>query len=197
MEEHIQITAIILAAGLSSRMGGTQKLVMPYRGQPLIKYMLTALDRSSLVSEVIVVTGHDRLAVDAICSEQNVNTVFNQDFSKGLSASILTGVKSVESRADGILICHGDMPNISEIHIQQLCEAFIQESEKIIMPSYKGKQGNPVLWPKKYFSQLMALSGDKGAKSILHNNIEDIFEVSFADEAIMFDVDDKDTLSRD
>lgn len=191
----INISAIILAAGLSSRMGDAQKLVLPYQGKPLLSHMLTSLDESLLVSKVIAVTGHEAEAVRAVCSNYNIETVHNEQFCDGLASSIRVGVQACEDNADGILICHGDMPLISKDHIQALCTAFLRHSDKIIMPSFRGRQGNPLLWPKRYFSRLKSLKGDRGAKAILQENLDAIIRVDFDDEAILFDVDDPATLA--
>lgn len=195
-DDPINISAIILAAGLSSRMGDAQKLVLPYQGKPLLSHMLTSLNESLFVGKVIAVTGHEDTAVRAVCSNYNVEIAHNEHFCDGLASSIRVGVQACEDDSDGILICHGDMPRISKDHIQALCAAFQRHSDKIIVPSFKGRQGNPVLWPKSYFTRLKSLKGDRGAKAILQENLDAIIRVDFDDEAIVFDVDDPATLAR-
>lgn len=192
----INISAIILAAGLSSRMGDVQKLVLPYQGKPLLGHMLTSLDEAHLVGKVVAVTGHESKAVRAVCSNYTVEIAHNENYCDGLASSIRVGVQACGGNSDGILICHGDMPLINKDHIQALCAAFQRHSDKIIMPSFEGRQGNPVLWPKSYFARLKSLKGDKGAKAILQENSDAIIRIDFDDKAIVFDVDDPATLAR-
>ena len=194
-DDPINISAIILAAGLSSRMGDKQKLVLPYQGKPLLEHMLTALEAAPLIGKTIAVTGHERSAVRDVCSNYNVEVAHNENFCDGLASSIKVGVQACESGSDGILICLGDMPLIDKDHIQALCTAFQRNRNKIIVPSFEGRQGNPVLWPKSYFSRLKSLKGDKGAKAILQENLDATIKIDFADKAIVFDVDDPATLA--
>lgn len=195
-DDSINISAIVLAAGLSSRMGNVQKLVLPYQGKSLVGHMLTALNTAPLIGKVVAVTGHESHAVRDVCSNYNVEIAHNENYCDGLASSIKVGVQACEGGSDGILICHGDMPHINKDHIQTLCEAFQCNSDKIIVPSFEGRQGNPVLWPKSYFSELKSLKGDQGAKAILQENMDAIIRIDFDDKAIVFDVDDPATLAR-
>ena len=195
-DNSINISAIVLAAGLSRRMGDVQKLVMLYQAKPLLGHMLTSLEEADLVGKVVAVTGHESDAVRDVCSSYAVEIAHNKNFKDGLASSIKVGVQACEAGSDGILICHGDMPLINQDHIQTLCMAFQRNSDKIIIPSFEGRQGNPVLWPKSYFSRLKFLKGDQGAKAILQENTDSIIRIDFEDKAIMFDVDDPATLAR-
>ncbi len=194
-DNSINISAVVLAAGLSSRMGDKQKLVLSYQGKPLLEHMLTALEEAHLSGKVVAVTGHESEAVRDVCSSYNVEVAHNEHFNDGLASSIKVGVQASEGGSDGILICHGDMPHINKDHIQAICDTFHHSSDKIIVPSFKGCQGNPVLWPKSYFSKLKSLKGDKGAKAILQENSDAIIWVNFDDKAIVFDVDNPSTLA--
>ena len=194
-DDPFNISAIILAAGLSSRMGDKQKLVLPYQGKPLLGHMLTALDEADLVGRVVAVTGHESEAIGAVCLSYSAEVAHNEHFKDGLASSIKVGVQACEAGSDGILICHGDMPLINKDHIQALCATFQINSDKIIVPSFEGRQGNPVLWPKSYFSRLKSLKGDKGAKAILQENQDAIIRINIDDKAIVFDVDDPATFA--
>lgn len=157
---NMPIVAIVPAAGLSSRMGGPNKLLMPWGDGTVVGSVVAALIKSGL--EVVVVTGRD---ASHVAEAVDCPTVFNPAFAEGLGGSIAAGAGAAPS-ADGYLIALGDMPEVSPRVIRALMEAFASKDD-ILAPVYESGQGHPVLFGAAYFEELCALKGDVGARSIL------------------------------
>lgn len=178
-----------MAAGLSGRMGtGHQKLVKPYKGKLLIHHILAALVATKNIDEIIVITGHEHKSVEVACLKFDVTLIYNKNYAMGLSASIKAGIEAVELDCDGVLICHGDMPCISQSTLEALCLKFLQNPQRIIVPVFDNLQGNPVLWPNSFFSALKKLKGDMGAKHILKREMSNRYDVPF-NKNVLFDID--------
>jgi molybdenum cofactor cytidylyltransferase len=188
------VAAIVLAAGLSSRMG-RNKLLVELDGKPLVRRVVeTAL--ASAVDTVIVVTGNEAEAIGASLQGLPVILAHNPDYRAGLSASLKAGIRALPTHIDGGLILLGDMPAISTALIDKLVDAFDPEEDcAICVAAYEGKRGNPVLWSRQYFPDILALSGDNGAKHLIAKNEDKVCEVEASDEAPMVDIDTPDALT--
>ena len=170
-------------------MGGDNKLLMIWRGKPLIAHVVDHLLASS-VAHVVVVTGHEEEKLRAALTGRTVNFVHNPRFAEGLSTSLIAGIGSVPADADGVLIALGDMPRADAAVIDSLIAAFNPaEGWSICLPVFDEKPGNPVLWARSYLDPMAKLSGDAGAKSLLEANRDSICEVMVANDAVLMDVD--------
>lgn len=189
-----RIAAVVLAAGLSSRMG-ENKLLVEISGQPLIRRTVQAAVDSH-ASPVIVVTGRDGDRVKQALSGLDVRFMENPDFAKGLSTSLKSGLKAVPSENDGALIVLGDMPSIATALLDTLIAAFNPgEGRAICVATHGGKRGNPVLWARRFFPEMMAIEGDVGAKHIMAANDELVCEVEAPDDAPLVDIDTEEDLA--
>lgn len=184
-----KVSAIVLAGGSSRRMGEENKLLAHWQGRPLIRHVVdTAL--SCQASDVIVVTGHDAGCVRDALAGLNVRYVHNAHFEEGLSTSLRTGVGALASNCGGALILLGDMPRLRRGTVDELIACFDeQEGEKICIPLCEGRQGNPVVWPRKYFKDILDISGDRGAKKLLKTYGEHVIEHVTQDSGVLIDVD--------
>jgi molybdenum cofactor cytidylyltransferase len=189
-----RIAAVVLAAGLSSRMG-ENKLLVDISGQPLIRRTVqTAL--GSHASPVIVVTGRDAERIEQALSGLDVRFVENPDFAKGLSSSLKSGLSAMPEENDGALIVLGDMPSVTPALLDTLIAAFDPgEGRAICVATHAGKRGNPVLWARRFFPEMMAVEGDVGAKHIMAANDELVCEVEAPDDAPLIDIDTKEDLA--
>jgi molybdenum cofactor cytidylyltransferase len=189
-----RIAAIILAAGLSSRMG-RNKLAAEVRGQPLLRHAADAALASS-ASPVIAVTGSDADIVEGALSGLPIQVVRNPDFRTGLSASLIAGINALSKDCDGAVILLGDMPNVSAQLIDKLIAAFDPaEDRAICVATHHHKRGNPVLWSSAFFPEMRALRGDVGAKSLLAAHADLVCEVEAPDDGPLFDIDTPETLA--
>lgn len=181
------IAAIVLAAGRASRMG-SNKLVAELDGEPIVRRTVRAV-LASRARPVIVVTGHEADAVRSALAGLDVIFVHNPDFADGMSTSLRAGVAAAGA-VDGALICLGDMPRLEAAHFETVLDAYRAGSpEDIVVPTFDRKRGNPVLWPRAYFAEIAALSGDVGARALLDRHAENVRLVAIDDSAILVDVD--------
>ena len=188
------VGAIVLAAGRSTRMGGTNKLLAEFDGKPLVRIAVEQA-LASRASPVIVVTGHQRQEVEAAIAGLDVKTVHNPDFAQGLGGSLKTGVAALPLENDGAIICLADMPQVSAALIDRLVGAFDPEKGALaVVPTLDGKRGNPVLWSRRFFPDLMAIEGDIGARHLITRYAEAVTEVPVDGLAAFTDVDTPEAL---
>jgi molybdenum cofactor cytidylyltransferase len=189
------IAAVVLAAGRSSRMAPANKLLTEVEGRAMVVRAVEAA-LASQARPVIVVTGHDGGRVRDALKGKHVVVVENPDFASGLSSSVKAGLAALPGNVDGALFLLGDMPRVSEAHIDKLIAAFSPvEGRAICVPTYRAKRGNPVLWARRFFADMQTLSGDAGARTILNQNAEQICEVEMADDGVLLDVDTPEALA--
>ncbi len=185
----MEVAAVILAAGLSSRMASVNKLLMSLGDRPVIRRVVqTALDAG--LDPVIVVVGHDRETLRAALQGLPVRIVGNDDYEEGLASSIRAGVAAIGTDVGAAVFLLGDMPLIAPRHLGPLLAAFAPaEGRSICIPTYRTQRGNPVLWSAQYFPRLLELRGDQGARVLLHDLTDQIFEVEMPDDAVLVDID--------
>jgi len=189
-----KVAGLVLAAGRSTRMGGPNKLLEEINGRPLVR-IATEQVLASHARPVIVVTGHQRERVERALQGLPVKFVHNPDFAEGLSTSVKAGIKVVPAEADGAVVTLGDMPQVSAKLIDRLIAAFDPErGALVVVPTLAGKRGNPVLWARRFFADLMALDGDVGARHLIGAYPEAVTEVAVEDAAALTDVDTPEAL---
>src|SRR3954470_18844338 len=168
-EKGRRIAAVLLAAGRSTRMGGPNKLLAEIGGKPLVR-IAAEQALASQASPVIVVTGHERDKVEAALNGLNVRFAHNPDYAEGLGTSLRTGIAAVPETADGAIVCLGDMPQVDAALIGKLIAAFDPErGALVVVPTTEGRRGNPVVWARRFFPELMAIGGDVGARHLIGN----------------------------
>ena len=176
------ISAILLAAGQSKRMVGENKLVKKIQGIPLIKLSVKNILASS-IDELIVVLGHQKEIIEKLIDKnEKIKFVFNKDFESGMASSIKTGIDNLSDKTEVFFICLGDMPMVSHDIYNQLIKS--RDNKEIIVPTYKGQQGNPVLFDKSMKETVMNITGDVGAKKILELNKDKILNLEINDQNI-------------
>jgi molybdenum cofactor cytidylyltransferase len=189
------VAAVVLAAGRSTRMGAVNKLIAEIGGKPLVR-IAAEQALASRASPVIVVTGHERDKVEAALADLPVRVVHNPDYADGLGTSLRTGIAAVPADADGAIICLGDMPQVDAAILDKLIAAFDPEKGAlVVVPTIEGRRGNPVIWARRFFPDLMAVQGDIGARHIIASYVEAVVEVPVAGDAALTDVDTPESLS--
>ncbi len=183
------IAALVLAAGRSSRMGGPNKLLAEIGGRPLVRIAVEGA-LASRARPVIVVTGHQRERVEAALARLPVDFVHNPRFADGLGTSLRTGIAALPAQADGVVVCLGDMPQVDAAMIDHLIEAIDPAKGALVaVPTIDGQRGNPVVWSRRFFPDLMAVEGDVGARYLIGRYAEAVAEVPFSGKAALTDVD--------
>ncbi len=189
-----RIAAIVLAAGRSTRMGGPNKLLAEIGGKPLVR-IAAEQALASKASPVIVVTGHEQARVEAALAGLPVKRVHNPDFASGLGGSLKAGIAAVPAEADGVVVCLGDMPQVDAALIDQLIASFDPENGALaVVPVVDGQRGNPVLWSRRFFNDLMCVEGDVGARHLIGRYSEAVVEMPVTGKAALVDVDTPEAL---
>jgi molybdenum cofactor cytidylyltransferase len=190
-----RIAAVVLAAGRSTRMGAVNKLIADIGGKPLVR-IAAEQALASKARPVIVVTGHQRDKVEAALKGLDVTLVHNPDYAEGLGTSLRSGIAAVPASADGAIVCLGDMPQVDAGLIDKLLGAFDPErGALVVVPVINGKRGNPVVWSRRFFNDLMSVQGDVGARYLIGSYAEAVAEVPVDSAAALTDVDTPESLS--
>jgi molybdenum cofactor cytidylyltransferase len=188
------LAALVLAAGRSTRMGGSNKLLAEIGSRPLVR-IAAEQALASRARPVIVVTGHQRERVEAALAGLDVTFVHNPDYAEGMSTSVKAGIAAVPADADGAIVCLGDMPQVDATLIDRLLAAFDPEKGALaVVPTMDGKRGNPVVWSRRFFPELAELGGDVGARHLIASYPEAVAEVPVAGRGALVDVDTPDAL---
>ncbi len=177
---------VLLAAGLSRRMGGPNKLLQPYRGAPLLTHALGAADEAGL-AERLIVTGRDSAEIEALAGPYGFRAAHNADYAEGLGGSIAVGARALNSDASGLFIALGDTPDVRADDYRLIASRYRRRA--IVVPLHKGMRGHPVLFCSTYLPDLAALSGDEGARCILRRHAAHIVEVETQNSGILRDLD--------
>jgi molybdenum cofactor cytidylyltransferase len=194
-EKGRNIAAVVLAAGRSTRMGAINKLIAEIGGKPLVR-IAAEQALASRAKPVIVVTGHQHERVQAALAGLPVRFVNNPDYADGLGTSLKAGIAAVPADADGAIVCLGDMPQVDHALIDKLIAAFDPErGALVVVPTFDGRRGNPVVWSRRFFNDLMAIQGDIGARYLIGSYAEAVVEVPVTGEAALTDVDTPESFS--
>lgn len=190
----MRIASIVLAAGSSSRMGPRNKLLESIGGEPMVR-RVAAIALGSGAEPVIVVIGYEAPAVTTALHGLDVTLTLNPDYADGLSTSLRAGLNALPSGINGTLILLGDMPQIETSVLSDLMASFTGESA-ICVPVRDGRRGNPVLWGSRYFPEMMELTGDFGAKSLMARHEAQLIDVQVSTDSIFHDIDSPEDLER-
>ncbi len=184
-----RIFAVVLAAGQSLRMGKENKLFLKLGEGSVIQKVIENLGNSK-IDGILVVTGHEEDIVREELKGRTVRFVHNPEYKRGLSTSLRTALAALPKNVSGVLVCLGDMPFVDSALINKLIKAYDPVREhSICLPVYQGKFGNPVLWDKKYFQEMMEVRGDVGAKHIIGDYQQYVVEVEVDNASVVQDID--------
>ena len=190
------IAGVVLAAGRSRRMAPHNKLLIADKGgKPMIARVVDNV-LSSNARPILVVTGHMAEQVEHALGGRPVRYVHAPDYADGLSASLRAGIAAVPPDCSAALVCLGDMPLVTGRMIDRLLQAYDpDEGRLIVLPVFHGKQGNPMLWDRRFFPEILQISGDSGARFLVGKHMESVAEVEMADDAVLRDFDTTESLA--
>lgn len=170
----MKVSAIILAAGSSSRFEDGHKLLVEIGGIPIVGHVCSALAKSK-IDDIVLVTSDANGAVAKAAGSGRWRVAENPNAREGLSTSLRVGLHGIDENTGGALVALADMPGITEGLIDALLSAFKGcNGSAIVFPlSPHGRRGHPIIWPKSLFAALEAVTGDSGGKTILadHRNL--------------------------
>ena len=187
--DNIRIGCVILAAGNSVRFG-ENKLFAPIDGKAMIERAFEAIPTDKLCA-VTIVTQYDSIV--KLAESYGFRYVINHQPELGISRSVMLGTRALQNQCDGILYTVADQPWLKGESVSRMLEIFRENADKIVGMSSNGNRGNPCIFPKAYFDELCALSGDKGGRTVIERHVEDLilFEVS---ESELKDIDTPDDI---
>lgn len=189
------IHAAVMAAGRSSRMGGPNKLLARFDGEPLVRRVVERT-LASKASGLTIIVGHQARDVRDALQGLSINIVENQNFADGLSTSVRAGVAAAPASVAGLLVVLGDMPDVTTADLDRLIAAFSSARGAVIVRAASGgKRGNPVILPRSAFADVGAIEGDAGARSIIESGKYEVIDVDIGAGA-MVDVDTPEALAK-
>lgn len=186
-----RVGAVVLAAGASARMGRAKQL-LPLGKNTVLAQTLNNI-RAARMHEMVLVLGASAEVIRQQLPQallEGVKVVVNQDYGQGMATSLRAGLSALDPRSDAALIVLGDQPFIRPQTLDRIVEEYSRSRAPIVIPSYQGNRGNPVLLDRSVFSEVMALEGDIGCRAIFGSNLEDILKVEVEDPGVLLDIDD-------
>jgi molybdenum cofactor cytidylyltransferase len=190
------IAAVVLGAGRSRRMAPHNKLLVTDKSGKTMIARVVDNALSSKARPVMVVTGHQAEQVEHVLGGRPVRYVHAADYAEGLSASLKAGIAAVPPECAAAIVCLGDMPLVTGRMIDRLLSMYNpDEGRLIVLPTFRGKQGNPMLWDKRFFPEILGITGDSGARFLVGKHTGSVCEVEMADDAVLRDFDTTDSLA--
>jgi molybdenum cofactor cytidylyltransferase len=181
------ISAIILAAGMSKRMGRPKQLLQ-LGNKPLIRIVVENV-LASAVDEIIVVTGCEAEGVGAAIKDLPVKITFNPDYQQGQGTSLAVGVKQLDKNTEAFLVFMCDQPLISPSMINTIIDEFKKRGSLALRPTYNETPGHPVVFSSTLSSGMEQLHEDEGARKVLERLGARVDYLALQDEGIVIDMD--------
>lgn len=187
-----RLSAIVLAAGASVRMGAANKLLLLVEGRPLVAHVVDAVARAK-ISELVVVTGHQPDRLRAALAGRGAEFAHNPAYEHGMSTSIRAGVDAASKSCSGYMICLADLPMIAtgeyDALIDAFCRANATDPMAIVRPVYRGQPGHPVILAAAYRKEIAAPVAMAGCRSIVKRHRARVTEIDWATDHVVRDVD--------
>jgi molybdenum cofactor cytidylyltransferase len=189
------LAAVILSAGASSRMG-RPKALLPYREGTFLEHLISVTRHPKIgVTRVVLGAGAEVIQTAAKLDPSVV--VLNPEWEQGQLSSIQAGVRSLDGiDTDGMILCPVDHPLVSARLVSELVDRFHQEQKAIVLPTYRGRRGHPVIFAKALFAELLAAPADKGARNVVWAHAAEVLEVPTDEEGVVLNLNDPDMLKR-
>lgn len=181
------ITGIVLAAGQALRMGLIKQL-LPWDGQPLIRYVVKRVLKSNFDS-VNVVLGAYAQEIEPHLADLDVKIINNPDYLEGQSSSIKRGLAGYQIDLEGVAFILADQPLIRIKTYNQLISVFRAKKPGILVPTSQQRFGHPVFFHRRFFGELLKIQGDKGGREIIQRYPERVYQLAVNDPGILLDID--------
>jgi molybdenum cofactor cytidylyltransferase len=189
MQGTISFSSVVLAAGMSTRMQGCNKLLLPAAGEPVIRRTVRAV-LEARPRETIVVTGFQRREVGDALAGLPVRLQANPRFEQGQAASVAAGVAALAHAVDAVMICLGDMALLEAVDYRELIDAFAGIGDKsILLPQFDGQRGNPVLFASWLAPQVIGGECNPGCRRLIAERPQDVFVYQAAHDRFVIDLD--------
>lgn len=193
MEKFNNIYCIVLAAGESTRMG-QPKALLKFNNVSFLEHLINVTKTAGLIN-VIIVLGYDSekirnsLRLENFKNNLNIKIVVNKDYKLGQLSSIHTALRALPENAEAIILLPVDRPLISRYVLEEILEKYFLSNAKIVIPTFEGKRGHPVLFSSAMFNELMDAPLDIGARYVVWNHPEELVEVETSESGILINID--------
>jgi molybdenum cofactor cytidylyltransferase len=187
LERGTKIGAVVLAGGSSLRMGRLKQL-LPIDGQPMVRRVVEAVCAAGL-AQVVVVVGAGAEAVQRTLAGLPVEPVVNEAWMEGMSTSLHTGLRALRPEIEAAIVILADQPALSPGLIRAVVDHYRATAAPIVVPLYRGQRGNPVLFGRAVFPELLAVEGDRGGRALLTRHGAEVERFETDDPAVVLDVD--------
>lgn len=182
------ISAIVIAGGLSTRMGAFKQL-LPYGQHTVIEQIVSILLQCPL-NEVVVVTGHERQAIEAKLAAWSVRPVYNSDYQAGeMLSSIQCGLAALDSKCHAAMLVLVDQPQLEAFVVRQLVEAYQTGSAGLVIPSYQMRRGHPIIIDQAYWPEILALTSDQSLRDVITRHVDEIHYIVVETDSVLRDID--------
>ena len=182
-----RVAAVVLAAGASSRMGRPKQL-LDWDGRPLVRAAAEVALAARLDPLLVVIGGAQAQVADALVGLP-VRTIVNPDYAAGQSTSLRAGIAALGQDADAVMVLLGDQPFVTVAIVERLVAEWRASGAVIVAPTYAGERGNPVLFDRSMFPELLSIQGDQGARAVLAADRARVRLVAFDDPRPLTDID--------
>jgi molybdenum cofactor cytidylyltransferase len=181
------VAALVLAAGGSTRMGQPKQLML-LGGRPMVRRVVAAVCDAGLSQVVVVVGAHGENVKQALTGLP-ADIVVNEAWAEGMSTSLRAGLEALRPEIQAAFVVLADQPGLTPALLRQLVDAYHTTGAPIVAPFFQGQRGNPVLFARSLFPELLALEGDQGGRALLVRHPELVEQVELDDPAVILDVD--------
>jgi molybdenum cofactor cytidylyltransferase len=189
------LAAVILAAGESRRMG-SPKALLPYENRTFLENLLDVTTHPRIGVRRVVV-GANQAEIGQRVPLDPEMLVINREWRKGQLSSIRAGIESLRAiDTEGMLVALVDHPLVTRAVVAELVAAFDRKPGSIVLPTWKGKRGHPVIFPSRFYSELYDASNEIGARAVVWAHAKEVVEVASSDEGVVLDIDDRATFDR-
>jgi molybdenum cofactor cytidylyltransferase len=182
-----RVAAVVLAAGGSRRFGSPKQL-LPWKGKTLLEHVVDTVLASS-VQELFVVLGDQADRLRSLLGERPIDVILNEDWEEGQSSSVRVGLEALPRACQACLFVLADQPNLTSQLIDDLLTRYRRTLAPIVAPAHRGRRGNPVLFDRALFPELLRLKGDQGGRSIIERHLAQVELVEVSDEHLFLDID--------
>jgi molybdenum cofactor cytidylyltransferase len=184
----MSISAIILAAGQSKRMG-QPKMLLPWENTTVLGKVIETIQQAG-VEDILVVTGGARDEVEKIAAKNNARVIHNQDYATNdMLESIQLGLRGQKTQSEATLICLGDQPQVEERSVRDVCDVFCKNKSSIVVPSYQMRRGHPWLIARELWDEVLQMRAPKSMRDFLNAHKNEVLYVEYDSPSILQDLD--------
>ncbi len=183
------VSAILLAAGESRRMGALNKLTLPVAGVPLLRHTANTL-LNSYLNEIVVVVGYEQQTARTLLGDLPLRLFDNARYPEGQMTSVYRGMQALSAPCNGVMVCLSDQPLLTVEDINRLVQVFLHQCPtSVLVPTWQGRRGNPVILAREHRDAILCDARNLGCKRLIENNPDLVTPLEMDNDHVVFDLD--------